>query len=51
MHGDSLVTDSNTAWIDVLKDAGYPIDVVVLDWETYFDKSYSLSKMSTIEYI
>ncbi len=45
------MTDSDTAWIDVLKDAGYPIDVVVLDWETYFSKDYSLKKMSTVEYI
>ncbi|KKL45999.1 hypothetical protein LCGC14_2349990, partial [marine sediment metagenome] len=45
------MVDPDTAWIDVLKAAGYPIDVVVLDWETFFSKDYSLKKISTIEYI
>lgn len=31
--------------------AGYPTEVVVLDFETYFDESYSLRKLSTVEFI
>jgi len=38
-------------WCDVLTKAGFPTEAVVLDFETYFDKDYSLSKMSTIEYV
>lgn len=36
---------------DILRAVRYPADVMVLDFETYFDKEYSLSKMSTVEYI
>lgn len=36
---------------DILKEAGYPMPVLVLDFETYFDKDYSLKKMSIMEYI
>ena len=35
----------------ILEQAGYPTDVLCLDFETYFDTDYSLAKMSTIEYI
>lgn len=38
-------------WVDVLESIGWPTDVVTLDFETYFSKDYSLSKLSTIEYI
>jgi len=38
-------------WRNVLAEAGYPTDILCLDFETYFDNEYSLSKMSTIEYI
>lgn len=38
-------------WSEVLRRAGYPEHVLVLDFETYFDDAYSLKKMSTIEYI
>lgn len=38
-------------WQEVLARAGYPTDVLVLDFETYFSDDYSLKKMSTIEYI
>jgi hypothetical protein len=38
-------------WQEILKSVGYPTDVLVLDFESYFDKDYSLKKMSTIEYI
>jgi len=36
---------------DILKQIGYPTDILCLDFETYFDTEYSLGKMSTIEYI
>ena len=36
---------------DVLKSVSYPKQVLVIDFETYFDQDYSISKMSTIEYI
>lgn len=38
-------------WIDTLKKAGYPTTAIVLDFETYFDTDYTLSKLSTIEYV
>lgn len=38
-------------YIDVLKQVGYPEQVLVIDFETYFDQEYSPGKMSTIEYI
>ena len=39
------------AWQQILKDCGYPTDILVVDFETYFDTDYTLGKMSTIEYI
>ena len=36
---------------DILKQADYPTDVLCLDFETYYDTEYSLSKMPTINYI
>jgi hypothetical protein len=41
------------AWVAVLRQAGWPQDVVVLDFETYFDADYRMGKghLSTIEYI
>ena len=36
---------------DVLKLVGYPEDVLVIDFESYYDSDYTLSKLSTIEYI
>ncbi len=36
---------------EILQSAGYPTDFVVPDFETYFDKDYSLSNMSYWEYI
>ncbi len=35
----------------ILKIADYPTDFVVIDFETYFDKEYSLSKMNIWAYI
>jgi hypothetical protein len=39
------------AWVKVLEDAEYPTDVLVIDFETYFDDDFSLSNLSTVEYI
>jgi len=39
------------AWVNILADAGWPTDLVVLDFESYFDSAYSLKKLSTIEYV
>jgi DNA polymerase len=36
---------------DILTEAGYPTDVLCLDFESYYDTEYSLTKMPTIEYI
>ena len=36
---------------EILKSVGYPTEVLIIDFETYYDTDYSLSKMSTIEYI
>ncbi len=36
---------------EILAIAGYPTDFVILDFETYFDKEYSLKKMSHWAYI
>lgn len=40
-----------TTWQDVLHRAGYPTTAVVLDFETYFDKDYTLKKMTAVEYV
>lgn len=37
--------------IECLEATGYPTDVVVLDFESYFSDDYTLSKMSTIEFV
>ena len=36
---------------ELLKSYGYPEDTVVLDCESFFDKDYSLKKLSTYEYV
>lgn len=36
---------------EILKSAGFPEDILVIDFETYYDGEYSLKKMSTIEYV
>jgi len=38
-------------WKQQLEQAGYPTAALVLDFETYWGKDYTLSKMSTIEYV
>ncbi len=35
----------------ILKSVDYPTEVLIIDFETFYDADYSLSKMSTIEYI
>lgn len=43
------------AWLQVLRNVGYPTDVVVLDFETYFDEEYHMGRaadaLSTIEFV
>jgi DNA polymerase len=39
------------SWQDILEIAGFPTEVIVLDFETYFDQDYSLRKMSTVEFV
>lgn len=36
---------------EILRSIDWPEDVLILDFETYYDKEYSLSKMSTVEYV
>lgn len=38
-------------WTDVLKQIDWPIETLVLDFETFFDVDYTLSKISTVEYV
>jgi len=44
-------SSSRAAWVSVLQNIGWPTDIIVLDWETYYDSDYQLRKISTIEYI
>lgn len=46
-----MVATKTQTWAGVLKKAEYPADVVVIDFETYFDGIYSLRSLSTIEYV
>src|SRR5690242_10496433 len=44
------------AWLHILEQCGYPTDVLVIDFETYFDTEYRMSRgsgegLSTIEYV
>jgi DNA polymerase len=39
------------SYINKLDAANFPEDVLMIDFECYFDTEYSLTKMSTIEYI
>lgn len=38
-------------FISILRDAGYPTDILCLDFETRYDTEYSLGKMPIIEYV
>lgn len=49
-----MASEYTPSWIPVLKDAGFPTVVVVLDFETYFDSDYSMrgnDGLTTLEYI
>lgn len=43
--------EAKKTWQTVLAEAGFPTEAIVLDFETYFDKDYTLSKLSTVEYV
>lgn len=36
---------------DILESADFPTDILLIDFETYFDKEYSFDNMSTVEYV
>ena len=36
---------------DILQQCGYPIETVVLDCESFFDKNFNLRKLSTYDYV
>ncbi len=36
---------------EILKSVGYPEEVLVIDFESYYDQDYGFNKLSTIEYI
>jgi DNA polymerase len=38
-------------YIDILQSIDWPTEILVIDFETYFDTDYTLSKMSTVEYV
>lgn len=38
-------------WTETLQSANWPIETLVLDFETFFDTEYTLSKMSVVEYV
>jgi len=38
-------------WSEILEGIGWPTNVLVVDFETYFDKEYCLPVLSNIEYI
>lgn len=40
-----------TSWQNILAAARFPTKTLLIDVESYFDKEFSLSKMSTVEYI
>ncbi|KKL26424.1 hypothetical protein LCGC14_2395470, partial [marine sediment metagenome] len=37
--------------IECLERIGYPTDLIMLDFESYFDDEYTLKDSSTIEYV
>jgi DNA polymerase len=43
--------DTYRHWQDILQSAGFPTDVIVLDFETFFTTEYSLRKLDTISYV
>lgn len=57
LHGYQLPMAGPTtpAWVEVLRRCGLPLHVVLIDFETYFDKEYSMGQggnaLGTIEFI
>lgn len=43
--------NSNCAYVLPAADCSSRMNLITLDWETYYDKDYSLSKMSTQDYV
>jgi DNA polymerase len=41
----------SSTWDEILKAAGWPTTLFVIDFETYFDAAYTLKKMSIPEYV
>ena len=38
-------------WAEVVREVGYPQDIVVLDFESYFDQDFGLKTMTVPEYV
>ncbi len=38
-------------WTEILQQADFPTEILVIDFESYFDVEYTLSKISTVEYV
>jgi hypothetical protein len=53
ISGPSSTVENGAAWQSILAQVGWPQDVVVLDFETFFSADYHMGKggLSTIEYI
>lgn len=50
-HSATPLVPALKAWHEVLGEVGLPMDVVCLDWETYFDVTYSLRDVPPPVYI
>ena len=46
-----MTTATVYSYREVLAAAGYPLDVVVIDYESYYNGDFTLTKLSTIEYV
>jgi DNA polymerase bacteriophage-type len=46
-----ISSNGTKTYRDVLREIGWPENVLVLDFETYYDSAYSLSKMTAYEYV
>ena len=40
-----------STWGEVLQQAGYPQTAIIIEFETFYEKGYTLKEMSTVEYI
>lgn len=55
-HYQLPMAGERPAWLAILERCGYPIDAVVIDFETYFDADYKMARgggdgLSTVEYV